>query len=161
MFQDVLRDDKIAPDGSSNQGITIKFSLTTEPLGRGDDSADKRQTRDVVDGMNKELEQVGDTPAAVGAIGSVVDTTGNVVNYSNTIAKDINTLQTFEGLSPVLSKWMDLFDKIGSAVAEVFRFESPPSYGLNSHRSTLMRRRLGPFYLRRTRSVCFRVPYYH
>ena len=161
MFQDVLHDDKVTPDGSSNRGITVKFALTAEPLGREDDSADKRQARDVVDGMNKALEQVGDTSAAVGAITSVVDTTDKVVNDSNTIAKDINTLQTFESLSPILSKWMDLFDRIGSAVAEVFRFESPRPHGLNSYRSTHMRRRLGPFYLRRTRSVSFRVPYYH
>ena len=141
--------------------IAIKFALTAEPLRREDDSADKRQARDIVDGMNKALEQVGDTPAPIGAISSVVDTTGKVVNDSSTIAKDVNALQTFESLSPVLSKWMDLIDRIGSAVAEVFRFESPRSHGLNSHRSTHMRRRPGLFYRRRTRSVCYRVLYYH
>ena len=161
MFQDVLHDDKVTPDESNNRGITIKFALTAEPLGREDDSADKRQARDVVDKMNKALEQVGDTPAPVEAISSVVDTTGKVVNDSNAITKDTNTLQTFESLSPVLSKWMDLFDRIGSAVAEVFYFESPRPRGLNSHRSTPMRRWLGPFYRRRTRLVCFRVPYHH
>ena len=111
--------------------------------------------------MNKALEQVGDTPAPIRAIGSVVDTTGKVMNDSSTIAKDVNALQTFESLSLILSKWMDLFDRIGSAVAEVFHFKSPCSHGLNSHRSTHMRRQPGLFYQRQTRLVCYQVLYYH
>ena len=158
MFQNIL---KVTPDGSDDSGITIKFTLTAEPLGREGDSADKRQATETIDKVTKALEQVHDTPAAIRVISPVVGAGAKIADDSDTAKNVVNTLQTFQNLSPVLPKWMGLFDKISGAVAEVFHFEFPRPHGLNSHRSTHIQRRLGPFYQQRTRSVCLWVPYYH
>ena len=127
MFQGIL---KVTSDASDNSGVTIKFALTAESLGREGDSADKRQAADTVDNVIKALEQVNVTPAAVGVISSVVDTGVKIVEDSDTPTNVVNTLQTFESLSPVLSKWMGLFDKIGGAVAEVFHAHCVDAYAV-------------------------------
>ena len=126
-FQDIL---KVTSDASDNSEITIKFTLTAQPLGHEGNSADKRQAADTVDKVTKVLEQVKDTPAVVGVISSVVDTGAKIVDDSDTATNVVKTLQTFESLSPVLSKWMGLFNKIGSAVAEVFHAHCVDTYAV-------------------------------
>ena len=105
VLEDTLRKD--TPDGADGLGITIKFTLAAEP--RGDVDVDERQATDAVTRATS-VNLLSSTSAAVGLLGSAVDTGTNVM------AK----VQTFETTWGVLLQRMELFNKIVDGIAQVF-----------------------------------------
>ena len=105
MFEHALRGD--SSDGSNLSEITIKFALAAEP--RADVNADERQASDAVAAATAVINPLSSTPAAVGLLGSAVDTT----------AKISTELQTFETTWDVLLQRMELFNKIVGGIVQV------------------------------------------
>ena len=105
VLEDTLRAGKDASDESDLSGMTISFALAAQPL--GDVNADERQARDAV---NRATAPLSSTPAAVGLLGSAVDTGTNVVTEA----------QTFETTWGVLLHRMELFNGIVDGIAQVF-----------------------------------------
>ena len=107
VLEDTLHAGKDASDESDLSGMTISFALAAQPLGLGDVNADERQARDAV---NRATAPLSSTPAAVGLLGSAVDTGTNLVTGA----------QTFETTWGVLLHRMELFNGIVDGIAQVF-----------------------------------------
>ena len=105
VLKDILRKD--TSDGSDRSEIIIKFALATAP--HGNVSADTRQFTDAVTTANEAIGSLSSTPAAVGLLGSAVNTGAYVASE----------IQTFETTWDVLSKRMKLFNEIVADIAQV------------------------------------------
>jgi len=106
VFEDALRKD--TSDGSDLSEITIKFALAAESC--TDVNADERQASDAVAAATAAVIPLSSTPAAVGLLGSAVDTT----------TKISTEVQTFGTTWDVLLQRMELFNKIVAGIAQVF-----------------------------------------
>jgi len=93
-------------DKSGLPGLTITFALAAEP--RADIDADERQATDAVVRATEAANPLSSTPAA---IASAVDAGTNVVTE----------VQTFETTWGVLLQRIELFNRIVTDVAQVFR----------------------------------------
>jgi len=96
-------------DKSDLPGLTIKFAMAAEP--RADIDADERQATDAVVRATEAVNPISSTPAAIELLTSVVDASTNVVTEA----------QTFETTWGVLLQRMELFNKIVTDIAQVFR----------------------------------------
>ena len=105
VLEDILRKD--TSDASDRSEIIIKFALATAP--HGNVSADTRQVTDAVTTANEAIGSLSSTPAAVGLLGSAVNTGAYVASE----------IQTFETTWDVLSKRMKLFNEIVADIAQV------------------------------------------
>jgi len=105
----------IAPDGADLPGPTIKFALAAKP--RADIDADERQATDAVVRATEAVNPFSSTPA-IEVLTSAVDASTNVVTE----------VQTFETTWGVLLQRMELFNKIVTDIAQVFRLclDYPP-----------------------------------
>ena len=96
-------------DKSGLPGLTITFALAAEP--RADIDADERQATDAVVRATEAANPLSSTPAAIELLASAVDAGTNVVTE----------VQTFETTWGVLLQRMELFNRIVTDIAQVFR----------------------------------------
>jgi len=99
----------VTSDKSDLPGLTIQFALVAER--RSDIDADERQATDAAAGATAAVNPLNSTPAAIELLSSAVDVGTNVVTE----------VQTFESTWDVLLQRIELFDRIVTDIAQVFR----------------------------------------
>ena len=104
MLEHTLRNDH-----SDRFEVTLKFTLVAPP--REDVNADELQAIDAVATASQAVVPLGATPTTVGVLSLAVDASQKVVAE----------IQTFDSTWGVLLKRMELFNKIVTDIAQVFR----------------------------------------